>query len=96
MFGKTSMRRDLNRSFLSLLFSLAVGASWTQQVEPSTATALGAEPQEFFNRRTLLAVTNPDYLVSPGDVYTLIYNREQLGITQYLIVEPTYLIFFHA
>ncbi len=88
MLGGTSMKRSVNKSFLLLLFALAVGAARAQQVEPPTATALGAEPQEFFNRRTLLAVTNPDYLVSPGDVYTLIYNREQVAVTQYLIVEP--------
>ena len=60
----------------------------SQQQEPATSTGAESEPQPFFNSRTLLAVTNPKYLVSPGDVYTLRYNREPVGVTQHLIVEP--------
>ncbi|MBN2552809.1 MAG: hypothetical protein JXB06_08555 [Spirochaetales bacterium] len=59
-----------------------------QETEPSAQRIIGAEPQAFFDSRTLLAVTNPDYPVSPGDVYTLTYNREPTTVIQYLIVEP--------
>ena len=71
--------------FLMLLAVLHLSA---QEVEPSVSGTIAAEPQTFFNQRTLLAVSNPDYLVSPGDVYTLTYNREQFVVTQNLIVEP--------
>lgn len=76
------------RILLFLLLLLASLPLCSQEIEPPADEVIGAEPQAFFNRRTLLAVTNPDYPVSPGDVYTLTYNREPTVITQYLIVEP--------
>ena len=72
----------------SMLFLSAVLPLSAQQPEPSVSGTIAAEPQAFFNQRTLLAVSNPDYLVSPGDVYTLTYNREQFVVSQNLIVEP--------
>jgi len=72
----------------SMLFLSTVLPLSAQQPEPSTSGTIAAEPQAFFNQRTLLAVSNPDYLVSPGDVYTLTYNREQFVVSQNLIVEP--------
>ncbi len=75
-------------SFFSLLFLVATLPLSSQEIEPPTTGSIGVEPQAFFDSRTLLAVTNPDYLVSPGDVYTLTYNREQASVSQYLIIEP--------
>jgi len=82
------MRKDIKWSFFSLLFLVAALPLSSQDIEPRSQSIIGAEPQAFFDSRTLLAVTNPDYPVSPGDVYTLAYNREQVVVTQYLIVEP--------
>jgi polysaccharide biosynthesis/export protein len=81
---------SVKRLFLILLLVLVALPQWTQEPGQSNTTATGAEPepQPFFDSRTLLAVTNPKYLVSPGDVYTLRYNWEPVGVTQYLIVEP--------
>ncbi|MBN1834475.1 MAG: SLBB domain-containing protein [Spirochaetales bacterium] len=82
------MRRREKRilvSFFLVMLTLPLGS---QELGRSAPTVVGAEPQAFFDRRTLLAVTNPGYLVSPGDVYTLSYNREQVRVTQTLIVEP--------
>jgi len=72
----------------ALLFVFATLPLYAQDTESQGATVIGAEPQAFFDRRTLLAVTNPDYLVSPGDVYTLTFTREQSVVSQYLIIEP--------
>lgn len=82
------MRREMKWSFFSLLFLVATLPLSSQEIEPPTTGSIGVEPQAFFDSRTLLAVTNPDYLVSPGDVYTLTYNREQASVSQYLIIEP--------
>jgi hypothetical protein len=71
-----------------LLLAVPAAISLGQEAEPPTAGTIGAEPRAFFNQRTLLAVSNPDYLVSPGDVYALTYNREQVVVSQNLIVEP--------
>ncbi len=73
---------------VSLLFLFAALPLSSQEFEVPSTSAIGAEPQAFFGQRTLLAVTNPDYLVSPGDVYTLTFNREQVVVSQYLIIEP--------
>jgi polysaccharide export outer membrane protein len=77
-------------SFLTLLLPvLALPLCAQDSGEPNiTATGVEPAPQAFFDSRTLLAVTNPGYLVSPGDVYTLRYNRDLVGVTQYLIVGP--------
>jgi len=77
--------KNLPLSFLLLISPLLL---FSQDIEPPTTSTIGAEPQAFFDSRTLLAVTNPDYLVSPGDVYTLTFNREQVVVSQYLIIEP--------
>lgn len=82
------MRREIKWSFFSLLFLIATLPLSSQEIEPPTTGSIGVEPQAFFDSRTLLAVTNPDYLVSPGDVYTLNYNREQASVSLYLIIEP--------
>ncbi len=78
----------MKKLLFSLLFLFLSFSLFSQEIEPSTSTAIGSEPQAFFNRRTLLAVTNPDYLVSPGDVYTLTFNHKQGVVSQYLIIEP--------
>jgi polysaccharide export outer membrane protein len=78
----------MKRLLFSLLFLSSLFCLSSQETEPSPQRIIGAEPAAFFDSRTLLAVTNPDYLVSPGDVYTLTYNREPTTVTQYLIVEP--------
>ena len=82
------MRFSIAIQIISLLLILLITPLYSQEIEPPSPGAIGAEPQAFFSSRTLLAVTNPDYLVSPGDVYTLTYNREPTTVTQYLIVEP--------
>ena len=82
------MSRNRRYLFFPILLLLAVLPLPAQEVEPSVSGTIAAEPQTFFNQRTLLAVSNPDYLVSPGDVYTLTYNREQFVVSQNLIVEP--------
>jgi len=84
----TSMRTKSKRITVFLLLVSAMFSAYSQEAEPPASSIIGAEPQAFFDSRTLLAVTNPDYLVSPGDVYTLTYNREQAVVSQYLIIEP--------
>lgn len=83
-----SIRSGEKRRFVSLLLLLLTLPLCSQELDRSAPTVVGAEPQAFFDRRTLLAVTNPGYLVSPGDVYTLSYNREQVRVTQHLVVDP--------
>ena len=75
-------------AYLLFILFVAILPLSSQDFDPATQNVIAAEPQAFFDSRTLLAVTNPDYPVSPGDVYTLTYNREQIVIAQYLIVEP--------
>jgi len=87
-YGLRSVRTNKKYLFFSLLFLVAALPLSSQEFEPPTTSTIGAEPQAFFDSRTLLAVTNPDYLVSPGDVYTLTFNREQVVVSQYLIIEP--------
>jgi polysaccharide export outer membrane protein len=82
------MRVKSKRIVVFLLLLRAMFSLYSQDTEQPSSTAIGAEPRSFFNQRTLLAVSNPNYLVSPGDVYTLTYNREQFVVTQNLIVEP--------
>jgi polysaccharide export outer membrane protein len=81
-------RINLKKTCLVLLLLGMTLPLHAQEPESSALTVIGAEPQAFFSSRTLLAVTNPRYLVSPGDVYTLRYNQEPSAATQYLIVEP--------
>jgi polysaccharide export outer membrane protein len=82
-------QKYLSFSFLLLLAALPLCG---QEPEPAVSGVSTAEPLAFFNQRTLLAVSNPDYLVSPGDVYTLTYNREQFVVSQNLIVEPDMIV----
>ena len=83
-------RRNVHKTTFPLILVLLLicFTATAQDGEVPVPGVIGAEPQAFFDSRTLLAVTNPDYLVSPGDVYTLSFNREQASVTQYLIVEP--------
>jgi polysaccharide export outer membrane protein len=86
---ETRQVTELGKLAYVFIFLIATALPLSSQgSEPSAQNVIGAEPQAFFDSRTLLAVTNPDYPVSPGDVYTLTYNREQVVMTQYLIVEP--------
>jgi len=82
------MKARTRTLFFFQLFFMTALTLFPQDAEPSVSSTIAAQPQAFFNQRTLLAVNNPDYPVSPGDVYTLAYNREQGIVTQILIVEP--------
>lgn len=48
---------------------------------------VAGEAQNYFDDRSLRVVTNPAYLVTPGDVYLLTFNRGQASVSQTLIVE---------
>ena len=72
---------------LPLLLAMAAFLSFGQETDSDT---LAEDSRGYFDRRTLLAITNQDYAVTPGDVYTLTYNRDLATVTQYLIVEADF------
>lgn len=88
--GRSATFEVVRKLFPILLLLAAILPLCAQELVPSNRAAIGAEaePQPFFDERTLLAITNPGYPVSPGDVYALRYNRDLAGVIQYLIVEP--------
>jgi protein involved in polysaccharide export with SLBB domain len=52
----------------------------------------GIQLREDIDRNTQLARSNPDYLVTAGDVYTLAYNANGTQITYSITVDSTYRI----
>jgi protein involved in polysaccharide export with SLBB domain len=81
---------DMKR-YLSLFFCMMTLSLYCQTTEIIT-TDRGEEVQYYFDDRSLRVISNPDYRVTPGDVYLLIYNSTQVSISQILIVDADYTV----
>ena len=80
-------------AFIFWIFSVSAqeeGATATRQASNSSAS-LNVSSTEI-SRNIMLARSSTDYLVTPGDVYTLAYSAGSVAVTYTIVVDTSYRI----